>query len=225
MRILLIESNASSATLLQRVLREAGHVVDAASSEEEGLFCAREQAYNVVVADRPRAGEPGVAIIRSLKARLGRCPLLIVSALSDVDERVRGLRAGADDYLAKPYSFSELLARIEALVRRREHILGDGTYIRIQDLQLNVVSRRVYRGGRHVDMTATEFRILECLMRRSDQVVTRSELMDLAWDQQFEPTTNIIDVHISRIRRKVNLPECVPLIETVRGVGYRIRTA
>lgn len=225
MRILLIESNAMAANYLQRILREAGHVVDVASSEQDGLFCATEHAYNIVVADRLRAGDPGVDIVRSLKQRLGRCPLLVVSALADVDERVRGLRAGADDYLAKPFSFSELLARIEALVRRREQTLEDGSMLRVADLTMNLMSRRVYRGELHVDVTVTEFRILECLMRKPDQVVSRAMLMELAWDQQFEPATNIIDVHMCRIRRKVDTPGCAPMVETVRGFGYRLRGA
>ncbi len=185
MRILLIESNVPTANLLQRVLREAGHVVDVSPSEEDGLFCAKEHAYNIVVADRSRAGDSGV----------------------------------------EPFSFAELLARIEALVRRRAQTLEDGSVLRVADLTMNLMSRRVYRGGQHVDVTVTEFRILECLMRNSDQVVSRSMLLGLAWDQQFEPATNIIDVHMSRIRRKVDTPGCARMVETVRGFGYRLRGA
>ena len=222
MRVLLIEDDKEAAAYLAKALREAGHVPDLAVDGDAGAVKAADGGYDVLVVDRMLPKRDGLAVIEELRARGDRTPALILSALGQVDDRVVGLRAGGDDYLAKPYAFSELLARVEALARRSGAGGGD-TVLRVADLELDRLSHAVTRAGQAVSLQPREFRLLEYLMKHAGQVVTRTMLLENVWDYHFDPQTNVIDVHISRLRAKIDKGFDEPLLNTVRGAGYMIR--
>ncbi len=208
MHILVIEDDATAREFLAKALREAGHTVDAAGDGVEGLHLASTGAIDVAIVDRMLPKLDGLSLVQSLRATGRKLPVLILSALGEVDDRITGLRAGGDDYLTKPYHLAELLARIDALGRR-----GD----------LDRMTRRVTRGGKKIELTAREFQLLEYLMRHSGQVVTRTMLLEGVWDYHFDPQTNVIDVHISRLRHAIDKDFDRPLLHTVRGAGYSLR--
>jgi two-component system OmpR family response regulator len=222
MRILIVEDDREAAEYLRKALREAGHMAELAKDGEEGLSLALDGEFDVLVVDRMLPRRDGLSVISDLRARGDTTPVLILSALGQVDDRVTGLRAGGDDYLAKPYAFSELLARVEALTRRSTQ-QADDTLYRVGDLELDRMSRRVTRGGRKIELQPREFRLLEYLMRHAGQVVTRTMLLENVWDYHFDPQTNVIDVHVSRLRAKIDKGFDRALLHTVRGAGYMIR--
>ncbi len=224
MRILVVEDDREAASWLIKGLKEAGHVADLAGDGEAGLNLARERVHDVIVMDRMLPKMDGLEAIRVLRKEGITAPVLILSALGDVDEKVKGLRAGGDDYLAKPYAFSELLARIETLVRRRA---GEPlqTKLKVADLEIDLLARTAHRGGKAILLQPREFKLLEYLMRNAGSVVTRTMLLENVWDYHFDPQTNVIDVHISRLRSKIDKGFGQPLLHTVRGAGYSIRAA
>ncbi len=225
MRLLLIEDDAEQARFALKALREAGHVVDHAADGREGLYLALSEGYDLCVVDRMLPGMDGLAIVAAMRAAEKRTPVIILSALGQVDDRVRGLKAGGDDYLVKPYALAELLARIEALLRRVRDDGQTDTRLQVGDLEMDRLARTVHRGNRTVDLKPLEYRLLEYLMQHAGQVVTRTMLLEGVWDYHFDPQTNVIDVHISRLRAKLELSGEMPLIHTVRGAGYRISAA
>jgi two-component system, OmpR family, response regulator len=222
MRLLIIEDDRDAAEYLVKAFREVGHVADHAADGEEGLGLALDGGYDVLIIDRMLPKLDGLAVIGQLRSKGNAAPALILSALGAVDDRVRGLRAGGDDYLPKPYSFSELLARVEVLARRHTG-RGEETQYRVADLELDRLSHRVVRGSEEISLQPREFRLLEYLMKHAGQVVTRTMLLENVWDYHFDPQTNIIDVHISRLRSKIDKGFAQPLLHTVRGAGYMIR--
>ena len=222
MRVLVIEDDDDVAAYLAKALREIGAVVDRAADGKEGLLLAATEPYDVLVVDRMLPGLDGLSIVRTLRASGNAVPALILSALGDVDDRVAGLRAGGDDYLVKPFAFSELQARIEALLRRARPTTVETT-LRVGDLAMDLLAREVRRGGRHIDLQPREFRLLEYLMRHAGQVVSRTMLLENVWDYHFDPQTNVVDVHVSRLRRKLEAGFDAPLLHTVRGAGYMLR--
>ncbi|MGD2055351.1 MAG: winged helix-turn-helix domain-containing protein [Gammaproteobacteria bacterium] len=222
MRILLIEDDEETARYIIKGLKESGHTVDHAGDGRDGLFLATEGQYEVMIIDRMLPSLDGLTLIRTLRGAGNRTPALILSALAEVDDRVRGLQAGGDDYLVKPFAFSELLARLEALLRRGAAGTAQ-TVLRVANLELDLLSRSVKRAGRTLELQPREFRLLEYLMRHSGQVVTRTMLLEYVWDYHFDPQTNIIDVHISRLRGKIDKGFDVPLLHTVRGAGYCLK--
>lgn len=224
MRILLIEDDQEAAAYLAKGLREAGHTADHAANGTDGLFLATTERYDVMVVDRMLPGLDGLAIIQTIRAEGNATPVLILSALGKVDDRVRGLKAGGDDYLVKPYAFAELMARVEALGRRISSNQPD-TRLKVEDLEMDLLARTVARAGRDIDLQPREFRLLEYLMRHAGQVVTRTMLLENVWEYHFDPQTNLIDVHISRLRQKVDKDFDQALIHTVRGAGYTLRAA
>jgi two-component system OmpR family response regulator len=224
MRLLIIEDDRNAADYLVKAFREVGHVADHAADGEDGLAMATDGQYDVLLVDRMLPRRDGLAVIGSLRAQGVETPALILSALGQVDDRVKGLRAGGDDYLPKPYSFSELLARVEVLARRRSG-RGEETVYRVGDLELDRLSHRVMRGDSEILLQPREFRLLEYLMKHAGQVVTRTMLLENVWDYHFDPQTNVIDVHISRLRSKIDKGFVRPLLHTVRGAGYMMRDA
>ncbi|MEE8212068.1 MAG: response regulator transcription factor [Acidiferrobacterales bacterium] len=224
MRVLVIEDDADTAAYIRKGLKEQGHVVDHAQDGKEGLFMALEQSYDVTIVDRMLPGLDGLSIIQTLRTSGNTTPVLILSALGEVDDRVQGLRAGGDDYLVKPFAFSELLARLEALVRRADTEAAE-TSLRVDDLQLDLLTRVVKRAGQVIELQPREFRLLEYLMRHAGQVVTRTMLLENVWDYHFDPQTNVIDVHVSRLRRKIDKEFGQPLLHTIRGAGYTLRAS
>ena len=222
MRVLLIEDDRDAALWLVKGLKESGHLVDHATDGEHGLQLASEGVHDVVIVDRMLPKLDGLSVIRSMRADGLTTPVLILSALSDVDERVRGLRAGGDDYLAKPYAFSELLARIEGLSRRSSGSAPE-TRLKACDLELDLLTRDVTRGGKAIPLQPREFKLLEYLMRHAGHIVTRTMLLENVWDYHFDPQTNVIDVHVSRLRSKIDKGFDEPILQTVRGAGYMIR--
>jgi two-component system OmpR family response regulator len=222
MRLLIVEDDRDSADYLVNAFREAGHVADHAADGEEGLTLAENGNYDVLIVDRMLPKRDGLSMIGALRERGRNTPVLILSALGQVDDRVRGLRAGGDDYLPKPYSFAELLARIEVLSRRGGGRTEETTY-RVADLELDRLSHRVARAGQEILLQPREFRLLEYLMKHAGQVVTRTMLLENVWDYHFDPQTNVIDVHISRLRAKIDKGFSPPLLHTIRGAGYMIR--
>src|SRR5271169_3257308 len=221
-RILVIEDDPETAEQLVDFLETRGYATDLAADGNEGLRLAQSAPHAVMTIDRMLPGVDGLAVIRRLREAGSVTPALIVSALGEVDDRVRGLRAGGDDYLVKPFAFVELLARVEALARRSATVVKE-TVLRVGDLELDLVSRTVNRGGRAVDLLPREFQVLEYLVRNEGHVVPRAMLLEHVWDLHFDPTTNIIDVYVGRVRRKVDSEQAYPLIHTVRGVGFCVR--
>jgi two-component system OmpR family response regulator len=222
MRLLIVEDDRDAAEYLVKAFREVGHVPDHAADGEDGLALALDGQYDVLIVDRMLPKLDGLALIGTLRQKGVDTPVLILSALGQVDDRVKGLRAGGDDYLPKPYSFSELLARIEVLARRRSG-RGEETVYRVGDLELDRLSHRVTRGESEIVLQPREFRLLEYLMKHGGQVVTRTMLLENVWDYHFDPQTNVIDVHMSRLRSKIDKGFARPLLHTVRGAGYVIR--
>jgi len=222
MRVLVIEDDIETADYIAKGLGEAGHVVDRSADGKEGLFMALEGEYDALVVDRMLPSLDGLSIVQSLRGAEDRTPVLILSALGEVDDRVEGLNKGGDDYLTKPFAFSELLARLEALLRRGE-AEPVTTKLQVADLEMDLLARTVRRAGRLVELQPREFRLLEYLMRHSGQVVTRTMLLEKVWDYHFDPQTNVIDVHISRLRGKIDRDFDRPLLHTVRGAGYVLR--
>jgi two-component system OmpR family response regulator len=222
MKILVVEDDRETSAYLVKGLSESGYLVDCAADGRHGLFLASSGDYGAIILDRMLPNMDGLAVLGALRAAEIRTPALILSALGSVDDRVKGLRAGSDDYLVKPFAFSELLARVEALLRR-----GTGpaaaTKLRVADLELDLLTRTVKRGGKPVDVLPREFRLLEYLMRNAGHVVTRTMLLEHVWDYHFDPQTNVIDVHISRLRQKIDKSFENPLLHTVRGAGYCLR--
>lgn len=224
MRILVIEDDTDVARFLVKGLKESGHVVDHADNGRDGLFLATSEPYDAMVVDRLLPGVDGLTIVQTIRAAGNRTPAIFLSALGEVDDRVKGLKAGGDDYLVKPFAFSELLARLEALDRRRSTDTPEAR-IAVNDLVLDLLGRRVTRAGKAIDLQPREFALLEYLMRHAGQVVTRTMLLENVWDYHFDPQTNVIDVHISRLRRKIDAGFATPLLHTVRGAGYMLRDA
>jgi two-component system OmpR family response regulator len=221
--LLLIEDDTEAARFLVKGLRESGYSVDHAADGREGLFRATEGQFDLVVTDRMLPHIDGLAIIELMRRKGIATPVLVLSALGSVDDRVKGLKAGGDDYLTKPFAFAELLARIEALLRRRSSA-PQATRLRVEDLEFDLLARRVTRGGHEIELTARELKLLEFLMRRAGQVVTRTMLLEGVWDLHFDPQSNLIDVHISRLRQAIDRGSEHPLIHTVRGSGYVLRS-
>jgi len=222
MKVLVVEDDEVTAGFLAKGLRESGHVVETVGDGLEGLRRAMQGAYDVLVVDRMLPSLEGLTLIETLRKQGRETPVLILSALDDVDERVRGLRAGGDDYLTKPFAFSELLARLEVVARRRGTAAPE-TVLRLADLEMDLLARSVRRNGRELELKPREFLLLEYLMRHAGQVVTRTMLYEAVWDFNFDPQTNVIDVHISRLRQQIDRGAERPLIHTVRGVGYVLR--
>jgi two-component system, OmpR family, response regulator len=225
MKILVIEDDKATATYLTKGLREAGHAVDAVDHGHDGLRQATICHYDLLIVDRMLPGHDGLTLLQALRD-LGRdCPAIILSALGGVDDRVKGLRAGADDYLTKPFAFSELLARIDALRRRFDSSRATAMTTRVLgDLELDLLARTAKRGGRGIELLPKEFALLDYLMRHAGQIVTRTMLLEHVWGYHFDPQTNVIDVHIARLRHKLDQAGAAPLIHTVRGAGYTMRT-
>ena len=222
MHILVVEDDLETARYISKGLSESGHTVDHSADGRDGLFLATENSYDVLLLDRMLPGLDGLSIVRALRAANDRTPILILSALGEVEDRVRGLRSGGDDYLIKPFAFSELLARLEVIVRRHDSNAADAL-LKVGDLEMNRLARRVSRAGRTLELQPREFRLLEYLMRHADQVVTRTMLLENVWDYHFDPQTNVIDVHVSRLRGKIDKDFDFPLLHTVRGAGYCLR--
>lgn len=224
MRILLVEDDAETRAYITKGLTESGHVVNPAQDGKEGLFMALEEDHDAMVVDRMLPGLDGLALIRALRSSGKRTPILVLSALAEVDNRVQGLKAGGDDYLVKPFAFAELLARLEALGRRGDVDVSP-TALKVGPLEMDLLSREVKRSGHPIALQQREFRLLEYLMRHAGQVVTRTMLLENVWDYHFDPQTNVIDVHISRLRGKIDKGFDPPLLHTVRGTGYVLRTS
>ena len=223
MRILIIEDDQEAAAYLIKAFREAGHAADHAADGLEGYALARDGDYDVLIVDRMLPKMDGLSLIGGLREQKVETPVLILSALGQVDDRVKGLRAGGDDYLAKPYAFSELLARIEVLARRRGATSGEPTLYRVGDLELDRLAHEVRRAGKERPLQPREFRLLEYLKKHAGKVVTRTMLLENVWDYHFDPQTNVIDVHISRLRGKIEKGRDAQLLHTIRGAGYMIR--
>ncbi len=221
MKILLIEDDDEAAAYLLKGLTESGHQVDVAADGRLGLAHATSGSFDAMVIDRMLPGLDGLSILAELRARKDETPVLILSALGDVDNRVEGLRAGCDDYLSKPFALSELLARLEAL-NRRSHSVSE-TRLKVADLEMDLLKRTVTRAGCEIDLLPREFRLLEYLMRNAGHIVTRTMLLEKVWDHHFDPQTNVIDVHVSRLRQKIDRDFAPPLLHTVRGAGYSLR--
>ena len=224
-KLLIVEDDAEAAQYLVKAFRESGHVADHAADGLDGYAMAAEGQYDVLIIDRMLPKLDGLSLIHGLREQGKETPVLILSALGQVDDRVKGLRAGGDDYLAKPYAFSELLARTEVLARRNRPQQGEETTYRVGDLELDRLKHRVTRAGEEIDLQPREFRLLEYLMRHAGQVVTRTMLLENVWDYHFDPQTNVIDVHVSRLRSKIDKGHDRALLHTVRGAGYTIRDA
>ena len=222
MRILVIEDDSEAAAFMMKGLREAGHVADHAADGETGFNAASDADYDALIVDRMLPKRDGLSVVAELRDKGIETPALFLSALGEVDDRVMGLKAGGDDYLTKPYSFAELLARIEALGRRRGPQTVS-TNLQVGDLEMDLLSRSVRRAGKRIDLQPREFRLLEYLMKNADRVVTRTMLLENVWEYHFDPQTNVIDVHISRLRAKIDKDFDTPLLHTIRGAGYTIR--
>lgn len=222
MRILLIEDDARVASFVAKGLCEAGHIAEHIADGREGLYRVAGEAYDVVILDRMLPGVDGLTILQTMRAAGNRTPVIILSALGEVDERVRGLRAGSDDYLTKPFAMSELLARIDALGRRPTATPSKSMLV-VADLEIDLLSRTVARGGKRIPMSTLEFRLLEYMARHAGHVLTRTMILEAVWDYNFDPQTNIVDQHVSHLRQKIDKGFDPPLIETVRGAGYSLR--
>jgi len=222
MKLLIVEDDKEAAGYLKRALSEAGHAVDYAAAGRDGLMLAVGETYDVIILDRMLPEVDGLAILRTLRASNVKTPVLLLTALGGIDDRVEGLEAGGDDYLVKPFAFAELLARVNALARRppTQEMAPE---LAVADLRLNIVKRTVTRGGRRIDLQPREFQLLEYLLRHAGRVVTRTMLLESVWDFHFDPKTNIVETHMSRLRGKVDRGHGSELIHTVRGAGYILR--
>ncbi len=222
MRILVVEDETEVAEYLAKGLREHGYAVDLAHDGKEGLYLALSEPFDAMIIDRMLPNVDGLAIVRSVRQAGSTTPVLILSALGQVDDRVDGLREGGDDYLIKPFAFSELIARLDAL-QRRTAPSGTQTKLAVGDLEMDLLARTVRRGGHEIDLKPREFALLEYLMRHAGRVITRTMLLEHVWDYHFDPQTNVIDVHISRLRQKLDRGFDAELLQTVRGAGYTLR--
>jgi two-component system OmpR family response regulator len=223
LRVLIIEDDRDVSAYVRQGLTQAGWNVDVADDGRQGLLLATTEKYDALVVDRMLPHVEGLTLIRTLRASENMTPALILSALGEVDDRVKGLQAGGDDYLVKPFAFSELLARLEALVRRAKSAGNQNeTTLSLADLEVDLLKREVRRGGQSIDLQPREFQLLEFLLRHQGQVVTRTMLLEGVWNYHFDPQTNVIDVHISRLRGKIDKGFDKPLLHTVRGAGYRL---
>jgi two-component system OmpR family response regulator len=220
MRVLVIEDDREHANFINKVLSEAGHEVELAENGTDGLTQARDGEFDALVVDRMLPGKDGLKLVEEYRSGGGQTPALFLSALSDVDNRVEGLKVGADDYLAKPFAPQELAARVEALGRRQVNGEPPVTKLKVADLEMDLLARKVWRGEQKIDLQPREFRLLEFLMRHAGQVVTRTMLLEKVWDYHFDPQTNVIDVHVSRLRAKIDKDFDEQLLQTVRGAGY-----
>ena len=221
MKLLIVEDNERVSQFLQKGLAEAGHTVDHAANGRDGIFLAATGPYDAIVMDRMLPGGiDGIAIIETLRRTGNKTPILILSALGEVDDRIQGLKAGGDDYLVKPFAFGELLARLDALVRRAQESRPETTLV-VDDLAMDLLTHKVTRGGRTIALQPREFKLLEYLMRHANQVVTRTMLLENVWDYNFDPQTNVVDVHVSKLRQKIDTGG-KQLLRTVRNAGYRL---
>ncbi|MCR9240383.1 MAG: response regulator transcription factor [Parvibaculaceae bacterium] len=224
MRVLVIEDDVEAAAYLVKGLKESGHTVDHAADGDDGLTLAMSAPYDVLVVDRMLPKRDGLTVVSTIREQGNETPVLFLSALGEVDDRIKGLKAGGDDYLTKPYAFAELLARIEVLVRRSNPDQVK-TKLQVGDLEIDLLARKVTRADTEIDLQPREFRLLEYLMKNADRVVTRTMLLENVWEYHFDPQTNVIDVHISRLRSKIDKNFDVPLLHTIRGAGYSLRAA
>ena len=222
MKILLVEDDTQTADYIARSLKEHAHVVDVAANGRDGLFMATGERYDVLIIDRMLPGMDGLSLVKALRSAAVKVPVLFLTTMSGIDDRVDGLNAGGDDYLVKPFAFSELLARINAL-SRRPPMSEAHTVLQVADLEMDLLKRKVTRGGELVDLQPREFQLLEFLMRHADQVVTRTMLLEGVWEFHFDPKTNVVETHISRLRSKVDRGRDAELIHTIRGSGYTLR--
>ncbi|MGR3272256.1 DNA-binding response regulator [Thalassococcus profundi] len=221
MKLLVVEDDATTGSYIARGLREEGHTVDLVTDGRDGLVQATGGGYDVMVVDRMLPEVDGMTLVKTLRAAGNRTPVLFLTSLGSVDDRIDGLNAGGDDYLTKPFAFGELSARVSALARRPQAVEQE-TVLRAADLEMNLITRKVTRGGQEIDLLPREFSILEHLLRRKGRVQTRTMLLESVWDISFDPMTNVVETHISRLRAKVDKPFEPDLIQTVRGAGYRI---
>jgi two-component system OmpR family response regulator len=222
-KILLIEDDSQTADYIAKGLREHGHVVDKTDNGRDGLYMATGEPYDVMIVDRNLPKMDGLSLVKAARASGTRTPVLFLTTMGGVDDRVAGFEAGGDDYLVKPFAFAELLARVGALARRPPIVAT--TSLKVGDLEIDLLSRAVTRGGKRIDLLAQEFKILEYLMRHAGEIVTRTMLLEKVWDFHFDPKTNIVETHISRLRAKIDKGFDKPLLHTVRGAGYVIRTS
>jgi two-component system OmpR family response regulator len=221
-KILLIEDDRQTADYIAKGLREHGHVVDRADNGRDGLYMATGEAYDVMIVDRNLPQMDGLSLVKAARASGTKTPALFLTTMGGVDDRVAGLEAGADDYLVKPFAFAELMARVSALARRPPIVAT--TSLRAGDLEIDLLTRTVTRAGKRIELLAQEFKILEYLMRHAGEIVTRTMLLEKVWDFHFDPKTNIVETHISRLRGKIDKGFDKPLLHTVRGAGYVIRS-
>ncbi len=222
MKVLLVEDSDRVARFVRKGLTEAGHTLDVAGNGRDGLFMAASESYDAIIMDRMLPGEvDGLGIIAALRQSGNKVPILILSALGDVEDRIAGLKSGADDYLVKPFAFGELMARLEALVRRSRSAAAEST-LTVGDLTLDLLARRAVRAGRVISLQPREFKLLEVLMRHANQVVTRTMLLEQVWDYHFDPRTNVVDVHVSKLRQKIETDAERPLLRTIRNAGYML---
>ena len=222
MRILLVEDDPQTAAYIAKGLGEDGHTVDRADNGKDGLFLATTETYDALILDRMLPPPDGMVVLRTLRGAGNHVPVLMLTTLGDVEHRVEGLRAGADDYLVKPFAYTELSARLDSIARRGSVGGSEPTQVQVADLELDLLRREARRGTRRIELQPREFRLLEYLMRQAGRVVTRTMLLEAVWDYHFDPQTNVIDVHISRLRQKIDHGEPAPLLHTVRGAGYRL---
>jgi two-component system OmpR family response regulator len=221
MRVLLIEDDPDTADYVTKGLEEEGHTIDHTSDGRDGVSQAMSDEYDILIVDRMLPGLDGLAIVKGLRTAGRRVPIIFLTALGGVDDRVDGLDAGGDDYLTKPFAFSELLARVNALARR-PHLKGEETRLKVGDLALDLISRTVVRAGTEIELQPREFRLLEVLMRNKGRVVTRTMLLERVWNFHFDPKTSVVETHISRLRSKIDRPFPTELIHTIRGSGYSL---
>jgi len=222
MRFLVIEDDPQTAEFIVKGLREDGHAADAAKDGREGLFLATTETYDAIVLDRMLPAVDGMTVLRTLRGAGNATPVLMLTALGEVEHRVEGLRAGADDYLAKPFAYAELSARLDSILRRGSAGGAEPTRLAVGDLELDLLKREARREGKRIELQPREFRLLEYLMRQAGRVVTRTMLLEAVWDYHFDPQTNVIDVHISRLRQKIDHGFATTMLQTVRGAGYRL---
>lgn len=222
MKILLIEDDKETTDYICRGLNEEGHSVDCVSDGKEGLLMGSTEPYDVLVVDRMLPGMDGLSLVKMLRGAGSKTPVLFLTTLGGVDDRVEGLEAGGDDYLIKPFAFSELIARLNAL-GRRPPLKGENTILQVADLKMDLIARTVCRSGEQIDLQPREFKLLEMLMRNKGRVLTRNMMLERVWDFHFDPKTSVVETHISRLRAKIDKPFEFELIQTVRGTGYSLR--
>lgn len=221
MRILMIEDDAKMADYVTRGFSEAGHLCDVLNNGQDGLFQATRETYDVLIVDRMLPGLDGLSMVKAIRAAGNKTPLIFLTSIGGVDDRVEGLEAGGDDYLVKPFAFSELAARVTALARRPT-VQTEQTVLKVHDLEFDLIRRRVTRAGQHIDLLPKEFALLEVLMRAEGRVLTRTMLLERVWNYHFDPQTSVVETHMSRLRAKIDKPFDVALLQTVRSTGYAL---